>query len=63
MVKLYVEGGGDSQLLRTACRQGFAEFLGKAGLAGRMPRVVAGGSRSSTYDMFCTAVAQGEEAL
>lgn len=63
MVKLYVEGGGDSQLLRTACRQGFAEFLGKAGLAGRMPRVVAGGSRGSTYDMFCTAVAQGEEAL
>ena len=30
MVKLYVEGGGDSQLLKSACRQGFSEFLGKA---------------------------------
>lgn len=63
MVKLYVEGGGDSQLLKTACRQGFSEFLGKAGLAGRMPRVVAGGSRNSAYDMFCTSIKAGEPAL
>lgn len=63
MVKLYVEGGGDSQLLKTACRQGFSEFLGKAGLAGRMPRVVAGSSRNSAYDMFCTSIKAGEPAL
>lgn len=63
MVKLYVEGGGDSPLLKTACRQGFAEFLGKAGLTGKMPRVVAGGSRNSTYDMFCTSIRVGEPAL
>jgi hypothetical protein len=63
MVKLYVEGGGDTQLLKTACRQGFAEFLAKAGLAGRLPRVVAGGSRNSAYDMFCTSIQAGEPAL
>jgi len=63
MVKLYVEGGGDSQLLKTACRQGFAEFLGKAGLVGHMPRVVAGGSRNRAFDMFCTAIQSGESAL
>jgi hypothetical protein len=63
MVKLYVEGGGDSQLLKTACRQGFSEFLGKAGLVGHMPRVVAGGSRNRAFDMFCTAIQAGEPAL
>lgn len=53
-MKLYVEGGGDTNLLRTACRQGFSEFLKKAGLAGRMPRVVACGGRQDAYDAFCT---------
>ena len=27
MVKLYVEGGGDSNILKTACRAGFSNFL------------------------------------
>ena len=43
---LYVEGGGDSKVLRTACRRGFSEFLAKAGLQGHMPRIVACGGRS-----------------
>jgi hypothetical protein len=33
-MKLFVEGGGDSNDLRTACRAGFAAFLKKAGLTG-----------------------------
>lgn len=34
MVKIYVEGGGDSAALKTVCREGFSKFLSKAGLAG-----------------------------
>lgn len=62
-LRLYVEGGGDSKLLRTACRQGFSEFLGKAGLTGHMPRIVACGGRKQAYDDFCTALSNGEKAL
>lgn len=62
-MKLYVEGGGDSNSLKTACREGFAKFLQKSGLQGRMPRIVACGSRRDAYDSFCTAVANGEAAF
>ncbi len=63
MVKLFVEGGGDTASLRTACRQGFSLFIEKAGLAGRMPKVVACGGRQDAFDSFCTALANGEPAL
>ena len=55
-VKAYVEGGGDTNALKTKCRQGFSEFFRKAGLAGRMPRIVASGSRRNAYEDFCTAL-------
>ena len=61
-MKLYVEGGGDANTLKTACRAGFAEFLRKAGLE-RRPRIVACGSRKNAYDSYCTAIAAGEDAL
>lgn len=54
-VKLYVEGGGGSKTLKTACRKGFQRFIEKAGLQGRMPRVVACGSRRNAYESFKTA--------
>lgn len=63
MVKLYVEGGGDSAALKTACREGFARFLEKAGLSGHMPRIVACGGRQDAFDSFCTALKNGEPAL
>jgi hypothetical protein len=62
-MRLYVEGGGDSKQLRTACRQGFAEFLVKVGLKGHMPRIVACGGRRQAYDDFCTALTQGHSAM
>jgi hypothetical protein len=62
-VRLYVEGGGDTNSLKTACRQGFSEFLKKAGLAGHMPRIVACGSRQNAHDDFCTALQNGESAI
>jgi hypothetical protein len=62
-MKIYVEGGGDAAALKTACREGFSKFLSRAGLAGRMPRVVACGSRADAFDSFCTALRNGELAM
>lgn len=62
-MRLYVEGGGDSKTLRTACRQGFSEFLTKAGFKGRMPRIVSCGGRRAAYDDFCTALNQKIPAM
>lgn len=61
MVKLYVEGGGETSALKAACREGFSTFLAKAGVD-KKPRVVACGSRHDAYDSYCTAVRNGEEA-
>jgi len=54
--KLFVEGGGDNDALKTECRRGFREFLQKAGLKGRMPRIIACGARSQAYRQFRVAV-------
>lgn len=62
-IKLYVEGGGDASSLKTECRRGFSEFLKKAGFVGKMPRIVACGSRENAFDNFSTAVKNGETAL
>lgn len=61
-MRLYVEGGGNSSTLKTACREGFTKFITAAGLIKR-PRIVACGSRSDAYNSFCTAIANDEEAM
>ena len=61
-VKIYVEGGGDAQALRTRCRRGFSQFFERAGLGGRMPAIVACGSRSDTYTSFKTAAASAGDS-
>lgn len=50
--RIYIEGGGDSKELHTRCREGFRRLLEKMGLARRMPRLVACGGRSATFDDF-----------
>lgn len=62
-IKLCVEGGGDSKILRTACREGFRTFIEKAGLAGMMPRIVACGGRDNAYNDFVIAHQQGNAML
>ena len=62
MVKLFVEGGGDDDSLKTECRRGFAKLLEKGGLAGRMPRIVACGGRQRAYDRFSTELAARDPA-
>ena len=61
-MKLFVEGGGSTNALRTECREGFARFIAKAGVA-RKPRIVACGSRREAFDDFCTEIGQGREAM
>ena len=54
---IYVEGGGDGKLLRSVCRRAFSKFFAKAGMADRLPKVVACGRRESAYGDFRDAVA------
>ena len=51
-VRLYIEGGGDNRRLGAQFREGWTKFFEAAGLAGRMPKVVRGGSRTQTFDRF-----------
>ena len=57
-VRLYVEGGGDRASLRADCRQAFRSFIEKAGAEGRMPKIIASGSRDEAYGDFKAAHAQ-----
>ncbi len=57
-VTVYVEGGGDTKALSTECRGGFREFFRKAGLSGRMPKIVACGSREQAFDDFRNALTE-----
>ena len=62
-IRLYVEGGGDSKTLKTACRKGFRSFIENAGLSGSLPRIVACGSRQNAYESFKTAHAHRDETV
>jgi len=62
-VRVYVEGGGDRRMVSAACRRGFTEFFRKALPPGRMPCVIACGSRSNAYDRFCIALRTRPDAL
>ena len=59
-IKLFVEGGGDAKTLKIACRKGFRCFVERAGLGGRMPGIVACGSRQDAYRSFRTALQSGD---
>ena len=51
-LRLYVEGGGVRKTSRSACRRGFQRFVEKSGLKGRMPEIIASGSRMNAYTRF-----------
>lgn len=53
---IYIEGGGQGQLLDTLFREGWNAFFQTAGLKGRMPKVVRGRGRAQTFDLFCLAI-------
>ena len=49
---LFVEGGGSRSIQKKQARRGFRLFLEKAGLEGRMPRIMPCGSRDNAYRDF-----------
>ena len=57
MVTIFIEGGGDRPDVKRKCREGFRALLERCGFAGRMPRLVACGSRNEAYDDFRNALA------
>ena len=63
MVKLFVEGGGDSRAINVKCRKGFSDFLEKSGLKGKMPRVVASGTRQNAKRDYITDIESGKDAM
>jgi len=58
-VTLYVEGGGNRAALKSQLRKGFRDLLVNSNFAGRLPRVVACGSRQHAYRNFKTALREG----
>ena len=60
---IYIEGGGDSDALKTECRQAFTKFFEATGLKTKMPRLVACGSRNTAFDKFKTAIKNGQNAM
>lgn len=57
--KIFVEGGSKGAL-NSRCREGFSQFFEKSGLKGKMPKVVACGSRQHAYDDFCVAFSKAK---
>ena len=54
---IYIEGGGDrDENLARLFRRSWTKFFKAAGLEGRMPRIVRGGGRARTFDLFQTAI-------
>jgi hypothetical protein len=64
--RVFVEGGAKGTL-NARCREGFSKFFekyqveGKMLLKGKMPRIVACGSRQNAYADFCTALAKAKQ--
>ncbi len=51
-VRIYIEGGGENERLRTRCREAFRVLLSKTGYAGKMPKLIACGSRMNAFKNF-----------
>jgi hypothetical protein len=62
-VKLFVEGGGDRNTLKTECRNTFADFLKKADFSGKMPRIIACGSRRKAFESYTDEIVSGGKAF
>lgn len=64
-IRVYVEGGGDKRGgdLACECRRGFSELFAQILPRGRMPRIVACGGRTQTFDAYRAALQQHTDDL
>jgi Domain of unknown function (DUF4276) len=61
--RIYVEGAGGNKIINAACREGFRKLLEKSGFTGRIPRIVACGSRNEAYADFKIAQQKEGDAI
>ena len=59
-IVLCVEGGGDTNATQIECRRAFSTLLERAGFAGRMPQIIACGSRNNAFKVFKSALRGSE---
>ena len=60
--EIFVEGGGESNFLKSRCRDGFRLLLEKSGFAGRMPKIHPSGDGAAALRRFRTAVSDGRRS-
>lgn len=59
---IYVEGGGNTPELKTACRRGFKSLFSKV-LSHKNFTVISCGSRDKAFSKFCIAMSSNEDAV
>ena len=59
-IVLCIEGGGDTNATQIECRRAFSTLLERAGFAGRMPQVIACGSRNGAFKVFKSELGASE---
>jgi len=57
-VHVFVEGGGDQNRTKTACRKAFHVFFDKLLSDRPKPRIIASGSRDEAYRDFCRCLTE-----
>lgn len=62
-VRIFIEGGGSGKASDEVFKEGWTKFFTAAGLAGRMPKIVRGEGRSTTFRKFTTARRRADEIL
>ena len=60
--EIFVEGGGESNFLKSRCRDGFRLLLEKSGFAGRMPKIHPSGDGAAALRRFRKAVSDGRRS-
>ena len=62
-VRIFIEGGGSGKISDKVFKEAWTKFFAAADLAGRMPKVVRGEGRSTTFRKFRTARRRANELL
>ena len=62
-VRIFIEGGGSGKVSDRVFKEAWTAFFAAAGLTGRMPRIVRGEGRSTTFRKFSTARRRANELL
>ena len=63
MVRIFIEGGGSGKISDKVFKEDWTAFFTAAGLTGRMPKIVRGEGRSTTFRKFRTTRRRANELL